>query len=460
MPFSHSYHHQIHSSHHSIKNTVFDILRLAKLGKLFILVKERLPKQARHVIFVHFLYGATSVLGGLFVNIFLWKQSHNFLVLIKYNLITYIITLAVFFLIGFVLYRIHLRLLMQLGLFVLVLQYLLLIIFQENASQIVWYLGLLNGLGGGLYWAGHNIFEYLLTSDDNRDIYFGLKTSLGYLISVIFPVLGGFLIVQNWISFLPQNPFANYYILFSIVVFIFIVCILYIFRLPRLLPPQIDGSHLFVARRSPVWRLISIREFFEGLKSGSVGLIAGILAFTVLNNSELNLGIVTSFFALLSAVVSFLVGGILMTVKGNRDRLAFGFVGASLMAIARVLYITFFNIFGIIASSIIKVFAQPFFGVGLAPTFYYAIDQSPKHKEEFFEYMIAREMPLALGKILSILTFFLLLKFGTDIEIAKAWFLILGFIPLIFWFLTWKFENIFSKRYPNLHQNTYINNKN
>ena len=80
MPFSHSYHHQIHSSHHSIKSTVFDISRMAKLGKLLISVKERLSKQARHVTFVHFLFGAASALGGLFINIFLWKQSHNFLV--------------------------------------------------------------------------------------------------------------------------------------------------------------------------------------------------------------------------------------------------------------------------------------------------------------------------------------------------------------------------------------------
>jgi len=450
MPFSHSYHHQIHSPHHSIKNTVFDISRLAKLGKLLISVKEKLSKQARHITFIHFLYGATSALGGLFVNIFLWKQSHNFLVLIQYNLISYVIILGVFFLVGFVLYRIPLRFLMQLGLVVLILQYLLLIIFQGNASQIVWYLGFLSGLGGGLYWAGHNIFEYISTNDGNRDIYFGLKTSLGYIIAVIFPVLGGLLIVQNWIPFLSQNPFANYYILFSVVVSIFIVGILYMFRLPRLLPPRINGTYLFVARRSPIWRLISAREFFDGLKGGSVGFLASILAFTVLSNSELNLGIFTSAFALLSAIVSFLVGGILMIVKGNRDRLTFGFVGASLMAIARVVYVTFFNVFGIIISSTIKIFAQPFFGVGLASTLYHAIDQSPKHKEEFFEYMIAREMPLALGRILSVLAFLLLLRFGTGIEIAKVWFLILGFVPLIFWFLTWRFENILSGRYPGL----------
>jgi len=444
MPFSHNYHHQLNSSHNSIKNTIFDIFRLAKLGNVFLLAKQRLSKDARDVTLTHFLFGAASALGGLFINIFLWKQTHNFLVLIKYNLITHIITIGVFFLIGFALYRIHLRLLMQLGLVALITQYLLIVIFQGNASQIVWYLGFLNGLGGGLYWVGHNIFEYLSTSDTNRDIYFGVKTSLGYLISVIFPVLGGFLIAQNWISFSPQTPFANYYILFSVVAFIFFIGILYVFRLSRRLPPKIDGSHLFVARRSLVWRLISFREFLDGLKGGSIGFISTILAFTVLNNSELNLGIFTSSFALLSAIIAFFLGGTLTVIKGNRDRLLSGFIGASLIALARVLYIALFNIFGIIISSIIKVFAQPLFGVGLAPTFYHAIDRSPKHQKEFFEYMIAREMPLALGRILSVLAFVLFLKLGTDMEIAKAWFLTIGFIPLTFWFLTWRFEKILS----------------
>lgn len=446
MPFSHSYHHQLHTPYNSIKNTIFDIFRMAKLGRVFLLAKQRLSKDARHVTFIHFLYGATGALGGLFVNIFLWKQTHSFLVLIKYNLIAHIITLGVFFLIGFVLYRIHLRLLMQLGLAVLIIQYLLLIIFQENASQIVWYLGFLSGLGGGLYWVGHNIFEYLSTDDSNRDIYFGLNTSLGYLVSVIFPVLGGFLIVQNRISFFPQIPFTNYYILFSVVAFIFFIGILYIFRLPRRLPPRIDSSHLFIARRSLTWRLISFREFLDGLKGGSIGFLSTILAFTVLNNSELNLGIFTSSFALLSAVVSFFLGGTLTVIKGNRDRLLSGFIGASLIALARVLYVALFNIFGIIISSMIKVFAHPLFGVGLAPTFYHAIDQSPKHQKEFFEYMIAREMPLALGRILSVLAFLLFLKLGTEMEIAKAWFLVIGFIPLAFWFLTWRFEKILSEK--------------
>jgi len=451
MPFPYKHHSQSFSPGRSIKDTLVNILTLLKSGKIpFLAKKQQLPKQTRRVIFVNFLYGATGILGGLFVNIFLWKQSHDFLVLIKYNLIRNIIILAAFFLVGFVLYRLKLRFLMQLGLFVHLLKYLLLIIFREDAPQIVWYLGFLDGLGVGLYAAAHNVFEYVLTNDNNRDTHFGLKASFGYIASVIFPVLGGLIIIQTWIPFLTQDPFANYYLLFSVVVFIFLISIFYIFQLPKILAPKIDGSHLFIIRRSSTWRLISVREFFSGLRGGSVVFLSSILAFTVLGNSEFNLGILISSFALLSALTAFFLGRVLTSVKGNRDRLAFGFIGASLMAVARVLYIAFFNFFGIIVSSIIKILAQPLFGVGLASTFYHAIDQSPQHQKEFFEYITLREISLAIGRILSVSAFFLFLKLGSDIGVAKIWFLILGFIPFVFWFLTWKFEDKISQKQPTL----------
>jgi MFS transporter, YQGE family, putative transporter len=404
-----------------------------------IVYEEReISTEAWWVTVVHFFYGAAGAIGGLFINIFLWKQSNDFLILIRYNLFNYALTLGAFLLIRHILKRVRLGPLMQVGLFILLLEYVLLIIFHENVTGLAWFLGILNGLGGGLYWAGHNIFEYLSTANEDRDAYFGLNSSLGYLISVIFPTLGGFLIAQTLVTVPAFGPSSNYYLLFFFVAVILLAGILLVLKLPSFRLPATTRSYLSIARESSVWRLIGWREFLDGLKGGALGFLVSVLTFIILDNSELSVGVYTSVFALLSGAVAIYVGKRL--AGRTRHRLASGLFGAGLLAASQVVYVAFFNFFGVILSGVINILGQPLFNVGLASTFYQAIDKSPEYRTGFFEYMIAREIPLALGRILSVVAFFLFLKFGTGLGAAKTWFVILGFVPFAFWFLTKKFE--------------------
>jgi YQGE family putative transporter len=290
---------------------------------------------------------------------------------------------------------------------------------------------------------GHNILEYTSTKDKNRDIYFGFNTFLGSIISVVIPIIGGLIISQKLISFLPDNPFANYYFLFIIISLVFLTGIFYIFKLPSSLPPKIKVYQPFKSYRSKVWRLIGIREFIDGFKSGAIVFLSVIFVFIILD-TEFNVGIFTGIFSLMGGVVALIVGDKLIGKKQNR--LKFGLFGAIFLAIARAVYVFFFNIFGLLISAGIKLFAGPMFSISLAPSLYDAVDHSIKHKKRFYQYLVAREIPLATGRILSILLLLLLLKFGTDIIIGRIWFMIIGLFPLIFWAFTKRFEKILAKK--------------
>jgi hypothetical protein len=90
--------------------------------------------------------------------------------------------------------------------------------------------------------------------------------------------------------------------------------------------------------------------------------------------------------------------------------------------------------------------AGPFFGIGLISTFFDAVDHTPNHEKDFYEYITLREFSLTAGRMGSILLFLILLNLGNDIAITKSWYLILGAFPLLYFFLTRKFELSFDKR--------------
>lgn len=196
-------------------------------------------------------------------------------------------------------------------------------------------LGVLFGLATGIYWAGNNAFIYLSTNDNNRDNYYAINSSIGSILSIISPLVGG--IVLSQAHFLPQLKNSNYYLLFSLVISIFLFGFYCTRKLPKEFIPKITLKQTLSPFKVRVWQIAGLSAFIEGFKGGCVGFIATILTFQILTK-EMNMAIYSSAFSLLSAVVSYLLIGRL----NRKNRLKYGFLGALLLIFVNVTFVYFF----------------------------------------------------------------------------------------------------------------------
>ena len=123
-----------------------------------------------------------------------------------------------------------------------------------------------------------------------------------------------------------------------------------------------------------------------------------------------------------------------------------GFGGAILIFLERVIYIVLFSFLGLMISAIIGIFGEQFFTMGLVSAFFYMIDHSPDHEKEYYAYIAFKELPFGVGRIVGVIVFLVVLHFENDVTSAKLWYVFLGFLPLVLYYLTRRFEEAVTKR--------------
>lgn len=433
MPFAHT-HHTYNHQHQGISGFVWEYLHLANLGEKLDHQVSRLSKQTYAILMTHGLFVFAVTLTGFFFNIFLWRQSHSVQVLINYNLVRYINLLLGYTIVTFIGHKISTNRVTQIGLALKATGFSLIAFFASQASDWVWLFAIFNGLAAGIYWAVHHCLVYNTTQDSNRDLYYGLSSGIAKIISVFTPAIAGIIVSQTLINFHSSNQLANYQILFSLVILVFLLAIINAQYLPKVRFRKFKYSLLWENLKNPIWKVLGWREIVEGFNAT---YLAPILIYLIFKN-EFDLGIFNSLVALTGAIVAIILGGKLKRQK----RLEYGLWGAGLMVLARTVYVGMFSLGSLIFASLVKIVALPFYGVGLASTLFDAIDHCPNHKMHYFEHIYLREIFLTVGRVSeAALLLFLVTNFD-QIVVVKYWYWIIGFTPLVYYWLTKKLVKI------------------
>lgn len=402
-----------------------------------------LHNEAREIVTVEQIVSFGFAVGGVFTTIFLWRETNDIKLIALYNLVQYPTILTSFLAAGAFFVNSKLKNLIKIGISFYILNYIFLIVFSKlhSGSNLILYIllmGFVYGLGAGFYYAGINPLEYKTTKDTNRDLFNALNSSISSFIAVFIPPVIGLLLSYNFGS---DNFIFNYSIIFIFTIVVFSIGLFYSVKLPDYKISDFNFKNLLQPVKSEIWKLICIRDLLDGFYGGTDTFLGTLLVFFILKR-EVNMGLFNSLLSILSILVTIKIG----TWLNRNNRLRLGFIGAMLLSFGRVLYIGMFSIAGMIVSSLIALLGGPLFGIGLASTFFDAIDHSPNHEKYYFEYMVFREIFLAFGRTSGTLVFLIVLNtFGNQLELTKYWFLILGFMPLFYFYATKKFEGLIAE---------------
>ncbi|CQR46857.1 Major Facilitator Superfamily protein [Paraliobacillus sp. PM-2] len=371
------------------------------------------------------LYALAIFLSNTFVNIYLWKQSNDYVSIAVYNMFVYILQPITFIIGGKMAKKVDRVLVLRLGVSALAIFFLTVLFVGEKAATYNMLLGSLLGIGYGLYWLAFNVLTFEITEPETRDFFngfLGLMQSFGGMVG---PVLAGYIIAQ-W------DNSQGYTVIFTISFLLFIGAVTCSFFIKR---RSAEGKFYFVRilkerKNNKDWSRILYAHILQGLREGIFVFVISIWVF-IATGSELALGTFNLVFSGCSFLCYYLATRF---VKPHMRKRSILFGGITLfLAIFIIIFKLNYTIL-LLYGAIIGI-AYPLFTVPYVSLTYDVIGKSWKAKEMRIEYIVVREMFLNIGRVSSIIIFLISIQFAAPETIIPIVLLVLGCGHFLVYFL-------------------------
>lgn len=272
-----------------------------------------------------------SVFKDVFLGIYFLKITQGNIVDVSMYYITFFLTYLICLLIVNRLQKMNLVSMFRIGIFMNLMQCIILLIAGENISNYIIEFAIFASIGNAFYYYPEQILIKRVNTEDNFQNYITKDQMLKYAISIILPVLLGYCISKN-----------SYSIAF--IILITLIAISFIFSLFikgfDLKHGKINLRKFFVKinknGNERLMKLLSIRTLLRGLSSfGVLSTLITIMTFLVVS-TELSLGNISSFIIVISIVVVYSINKFI-----KRDRLSKIFIPMSIIQSIVVILLTF-----------------------------------------------------------------------------------------------------------------------
>ena len=357
-------------------------------------VKKGIFGDARRLLRIVILFAAGNAFAGGFLNIFLFQATGSIVLIVGQNVL-FAATLLVAFLVGTqMLTKYNVTTIMRLGIIFTLLYYLMILLLQPWIGVLLVPLGIVHGIGNGLYWCALNILLARVVDDESRGKFFGIQQIFGNSFGIFVPTVSGFIIVAF-------TGFTGYYILFAVAVILQLVAVFLSFRIQGFKSEkQLNALPVLAVKGNKYWMATKLYSMSFGFSTHIFMQTFVLFAFAVLD-SELQVGNFNSVTAIISVLSAMWITR-RISMKNQRQ---VHLVGA---------IIHFIILFGLGVFANIPALIVVFIGIGVVQSWGNNISQSVKfqlankseedshHTKE--EFLIATEFPIAFGRVVGLLT--------------------------------------------------------
>lgn len=366
---------------------------------------KKLTKNTALLLIISALYTVSVALSDTFVNVYLWKIEKNYLLIGWFNLIQYLAILIVFIISGKLTKKVDRIVLFRLGVTFLAVFYLMVLLLGNASSEYYILLGLLIGIGEGLFWFSFNILYFEITEPENRDNFNGWNGLFTSSSGIIAPFLAGWFIAH-------KSGVTGYRIIFFISLAIFfLAAILSFFFYKRKSRGEYRLKEAFQETvKKGDWRNIFFAMIAQGVREGVIIFLVGLLVYISTEN-EFSLGTYTMIISAVASVTYFLVGKYIKSEWRNTSMM----IGTILMAIVVIPMFINTNYTTLLIYGIGTSLFAPLYFIPLTSKTFDVIGRDKKSAELRSEYIVVRETGLNIGRIAITGVFLILIKyFGTE----------------------------------------------
>lgn len=392
----------------------------------------KLNFEERNMILIQGLDFFAASLSGIFITVFLFINS-DLKTTIFYLIIMNISFLFFYIASGWALKKFPSDKIIKVSLFTATIYFFLLFLLKEKAIMFLIPLAILDGSGGGLYWAGFNLNQYAFSNSKSRIEYFGWSSVIFNFFRAVGPILGGTVIALTGNQMLFGVK-AGYSVLFLFVGLIMLAMLLFIEKLPEHEMVSFSLGQIINHRRTNSWINILGQQIAFGLYDVLYSTMLGILMFLIVKK-EFVLGTVQTF-----GFTASIIGSILAIKLLKRYRQGF-WIGALGQAAGMILFALNQNLLGILFY-ILSSIASPFLNTWMNTVSFNGMDQDSRHFSEKYYLLVEQIIALMSARIISYILLFVIIGYGNQIQLAKMSLFILPIFPLAIGLLLQRYEKM------------------
>lgn len=355
---------------------------------------KKFSRDAKIFMAIQTLFVLSTSLSATFVNVYMWHLTSDLRYIGMYNIVVFSFVPLAFVLSGVIARRKGINTCSRLGVLGYIVFYLVILIMKDGVKDYLLILGAFYGLGMGFYYFGNNTLVYHYTESENRSHFLGLSGAMGSVMGTIAPIVSGWIIVSN-------TSLRGYYLLFfaSLLLFVVSIVLSYFLNQEKVMGKYQLKSILF-NREDRSWNKLLMSNYISGFRDGALAYIVNILIFLVLKN-ELNMGKFTTVISVLGIASTYITGR-LYKKKHQNTMLA---AGAILSFAGTVILVVWTNFWGIVINGVLTSVFACFWGIPYSIMNYEIAGKRASKHNNMGDYMIAKEVPLALGRISGIVLY-------------------------------------------------------
>mgnify|MGYP001467975543 CR=1 FL=1 len=359
--------------------------------------KDSINRNLLLLLLIGGLYSLGIFLSNTFVNVYLWRQTNDFLTIAMYNLAIFIFQPITFIIAGKLAKKVDRIIVLRLGVIFLTLFFLTVLIIGNKAAYYNILLGCLLGIGYGFYWLAFNVLTFEITEPETRDFFNGFLGGLESLGGMIGPIFAGFLITK-------LKTEIGYTTIFSISLSLFVLAVICSFFLDRRKAEgKFDLKKVFAeVKRNDNWRNTVLANIFQGMRDGIFVFVVTIWVFLV-TKSEFALGIINFTLSFMSLFFYLVVT---KEMKQHLRKKAI-FLGRFLISFSVFIILFELTFVHLLIYSFIIGIAYPIINVPFNSMTYDIIGTSTDARELRIEYVVGLEICVNVGRVISLIIFIL-----------------------------------------------------
>lgn len=384
-------------------------------------VRRPLSYREKTLAWMFSLYDFNYALSNVFMTVFLFKTTQDYRIPSYFYLAQFAIIVPAFWVGGHLSKRFGNLLSYQLGFVFSALVFATTLMLREAAPQHPCLLGCLAGLGIGFYFLGEHSLTLDMTTEKTRDYFLSLSTFFTSILCILAPQISGWLIIVGK----GEGPLFGYYIVFAMALVIYLLLIFKSLQFKA--EPTHKGFYFWKVltfKNNGNWNRLMVVQFLFGLRGGLFWFLGGLLTYEVSKN-EAVVGGYATFVNLLGLLTSYALS--LWATAQNRWRGLW--VSALLISLASVGFFIKVNYLSLFAYACLAAVGSTWIQIVYGAFSFTVLEKAKEAGKRKIEYLAAREVPLAVGRILGVVLFLAGQSYFGDMGFRLA-ILVLGAAPL------------------------------
>lgn len=349
-------------------------------------------RNEKRMIVVNGMYPFCQSMASVFLSVYLYSCTRSLPIMAGFTMIR-VIAIPVFFSIGGRMSRkLNWTKEMAAGLVLMILELVFVLGIRNGFSihpELILIPAFLYGAGEGLFWLGANTLNQLVTTRETLMQFLSFQGILGNLMNLASPMVSAFILS------LAGSDAAGYEVCFLIVLFIYGMLMVIADRIRVDVKQEpYDVLHCF-HDRAPYWHMTMIHQMLYGMRDSFLMMLAGLLVYDAIGRKGTLYSILTAVFSLIT-----IIGYELYRRYVTEKKLypVYALCGVLLSLALLVLGFERGSAAGLFYG-IVNAACIPGWSNGYTAIVMHAVDHY-REKENIIGRVIAREYPLAMGRML------------------------------------------------------------